>query len=93
MVGSFHFLVNAALTVWFIRLRQRSALLLPDELNVRLRDMTVCVHIIGEVLLIGLLPLWLLSFFNCLLGVGLDDYGTTTVTSLEQSPESVSQTW
>ena len=34
-----------------------------------------------------------MSFFNCLLGVGWDDYGTLTVTSLEQSPESVSQTW
>ena len=33
------------------------------------------------------------TFFNCLLGVGWDDYWTTTTTSFEQSPEGVSQTW
>ena len=34
-----------------------------------------------------------LSFSKRLLGVGWDDYWTWTVTSFEQSPESVSQTW
>ena len=43
--------------MWFTRLRQRGALLLPDELNVRLRDVTVCVHIIAEVLLTAFCPL------------------------------------
>ena len=55
----FHCVANAAVTVWFTRLRQRSACCCWMSAMSELLDVPVGVHIIAEVLLIGLWPLWL----------------------------------